>query len=68
MSRVIAGDYGGVFGLERPGRVFGDGAGAVVLVEGGLLVVLFTSSEDFFSFSVGTLTYNKKEIWGAPRL
>ena len=26
---MIAGDYGGVFGLERPGRVFRDSGGAV---------------------------------------
>lgn len=65
MSRVIAGDYGGVFGLERPRRVFRDCAGPWCL--GSLLVVLFESSEDFFfSFSVRTLTYNKKKIWGAP--
>lgn len=46
MSRVIAGDYGGVFGLETPGRVFRDWAGQWWL--GGLLVVLFKSSDDFF--------------------
>lgn len=49
MSRVIAGDYGGVFGLERPGRVFRDWAGRRCL--GGVcLVVLFKSSEDFVFF------------------
>lgn len=42
---MIAGDYGGVFGLERPGRVFRDSGGAL-----GLLVVLLKSSEDFFFF------------------
>lgn len=43
---MIARDYGGVFGLERPGRVFRDWVGQWCL--GGLLVVLFKSSEDFF--------------------
>lgn len=28
MSEMTAGDYGGVFGLEGPGRVFRDGGGA----------------------------------------
>lgn len=53
MSRAIAGDYGGVFGLEGPGRVFRDWAGRQCFGGGGLLVVLFESSEDF---SAGTLT------------
>lgn len=71
MSWVIAGDYGGVFGLQSPGRVFrdlgrsgGGGGGG-----GDLLVVLFRSSEDFFfffsffflPFSAGTLTSEKRK-------
>lgn len=64
MSRMIAGDYGGVFGLERPGRVFSGGVGG-----GLLLLVLFESSEEFFFCSAATLRYNKKnQIWGAPLL
>lgn len=47
MSRVIAGDYGGMFGLESLGRVFRDWAGQRWWWW-GLLVVLFRSSEDFF--------------------
>lgn len=64
MCGVIAGDYGGVFGLQQPRRVFGDWAGLHCLGEfaGGIV----QSSEGFFSFSVRTLTYNKKKIWGAP--
>lgn len=33
MSRVISGDYGGVFGLEQPRRVCRDRGGDVVPVE-----------------------------------
>lgn len=67
MSRVIAGDYGGVFGLERPGRVFRDWAGRRCL-GGGLLGSIVQEFRGLCFFcSAGTLTYNKKKIWGAPR-
>lgn len=61
MCGVISGDYGGVFGLQQPRRVFGDWAGLRCL-----LVVLFRVQRAFSSFSVRTLTYNKKRIRGAP--
>lgn len=43
MGEVIAQDYGGVFGLERAGRVFRGEAGQVGRLRGGARVCVYCS-------------------------
>lgn len=66
MCGVISGDYGGVFGLQQPRRVFGDWAGLRCL--GGLAGGIVQSSEGFFFFFCQDPNIQQKENPGHSTL
>lgn len=54
MNWVIAGDYDGVFGLQRRRRVFRDGAGQWLCGVAGSIVPEFRGQEDLLFLLSGS--------------